>query len=123
MLGRQGRRMIYFVSRAGASGVMGHANSKADLADILVTLSQTDVSPDAHDFWHAHPRALVCESFLVVFCSSAPLAKHFGMIARRARRRVAAHTEDAPWTLSPLLYREKAKKSSAGALRVSVGAR
>ena len=30
---------------------MGGGNSKADLADILVMLSQTDVSPDAHDFW------------------------------------------------------------------------
>jgi len=30
---------------------MGQGNSKADLADILVTLSQTDVSPEAHDFW------------------------------------------------------------------------
>ena len=30
---------------------MGGGNSKADLADILVMLAQTDVSPEAHDFW------------------------------------------------------------------------
>ena len=30
---------------------MGQSSSKADLADILSTLSQTDVSPEAHDFW------------------------------------------------------------------------
>ena len=30
---------------------MGAGSSKADLADILVMLAQTDVSPEAHDFW------------------------------------------------------------------------
>lgn len=30
---------------------MGSGQSKAELADILVTLSKTDVSPEAHEFW------------------------------------------------------------------------
>mmetsp|Transcript_37440 Transcript_37440/g.120117 ORF Transcript_37440/g.120117 Transcript_37440/m.120117 type:complete len:388 (-) Transcript_37440:2036-3199(-) len=30
---------------------MGQSSSRADLADILATLSQTEVSPEAHDFW------------------------------------------------------------------------
>uniref|UniRef100_A0A7S3JVS4 HID1 domain-containing protein n=1 Tax=Aureoumbra lagunensis TaxID=44058 RepID=A0A7S3JVS4_9STRA len=30
---------------------MGNSSSKGDLAEILGTLSQTDVSPEAHDFW------------------------------------------------------------------------